>query len=867
MQTDSTNWHRPPEPVDPMDRTRCPVDPWRLVESTYDDSDLGVSETLFAVSNGYLGLRGNVEEGRDTHTHGTFVNGFHETWPIQHAEEAYGLARVGQTIVNVPDPKTIKLYVDDEPLLLATADLETYERVLDLRAGLLRREVVWRTSSGKRVRISSTRMTSVEERHLAVMTFEVEMLDGDASLVISSQLLNRQDGSDEYHVRSAAMGEGFDPRRAESFAERVLDPRLHEERDGRLLLGYRTHNSRMTIATMVEHQLETEDPVRADAVVEEDLAKHVYRIEASRGTVVRLNKLVAVHTSRGVPARELADRCGRTLDRASERGVAALQEEHARTWERFWAESDVEVDGLPDVQQAVRWNLFQLGQASMRAGGHGIAAKGLTASGYGGHYFWDTECYVLPFLTYTHPQAARNALRFRHGMLDDARRRAAEMAQYGALFPWRTINGHEASAYFAAGTAQYHINADIAYALMKYARATGDRQFLVSQGVDLLVETARLWADLGFWQVNGDKSFHLHAVTGPDEYNTVVNDNFFTNAMARHNLCAAVEVVRDLERNDPDELRRASARLGLQEVEVVEWARVAEQMHIPFDEDFGIHPQDSQFLDREVWDLEGTPADHAPLLLHYHPLVIYRFQVLKQADVVLALYLLGDRFSQEEKRADFDYYDPITTGDSSLSAVVQSIIAAEVGYHELALRYFYDALFVDLADRHRNAADGVHVASTGGVWSTLVGGFGGMRDHRGRLTFDPRLPQEWTGLTFRMRWHGSRLRVRLTQDALTLSVEVGDPVEVEVRGETVRVGTAPVEVPVDGQGPRIEGGPAPHQGGESPSRRAPEPDTGQEPGPTTDQGLEHSPGVVPHSWSHELDDPTGPIPVRRPDTR
>ena len=867
MQTDSANWHRPPDPVDPMDRTRFPVDPWRLVETEYDESDLGVTETLFAVSNGYLGLRGNVEEGRDTFLHGTFVNGFHETWPIQHAEEAFGLARVGQTIVNVPDPKTIKLYVDDEPLLLTTADLEHYERALDLREGLLRRDVVWRTSSGKRVRITSTRMTSVEERHLAVMTFEVEMLDGDASIVISSQLLNRQDGSDEYHVRSAAMGEGVDPRRADTFEHRVLEPRLHEVRDDRLLLGYRTHNSRMTIATMVEQRVETEDPLRRDVVVEEDLAKEVFRIEATPGRSVRLEKLVAVHTSRGVPARELADRCTRTLDRASERGVPALHEEHARTWERFWAESDVEVDGQPDVQQAVRWNLFQLGQAAMRAGSHGIAAKGLTGSGYGGHYFWDTECYVLPFLTYTHPQAARNALRFRHGMLDDARRRAAEMAQYGALFPWRTINGHEASAYFAAGTAQYHINADIAYALMKYAHATGDRQFLCSQGIDILVETARLWADLGFWQVNGDKSFHLHAVTGPDEYNTVVNDNFFTNVMARHNLTTAVEVVRELGRSDLPQLRRAAARLGLQKSEVAEWARIAEHMHIPYDDGFGIHPQDSQFLEREVWDLEGTPAANAPLLLHYHPLVIYRFQVLKQADVVLALYLLGDQFTLTEKRADFDYYDPITTGDSSLSAVVQSIIAAEVGYHELALRYFYDALFVDLADRHGNSADGVHVASTGGVWSTLVGGFGGMRDHGGRLSFDPRFPEGWSGMTFRMRWHGSRLRVRLTQDSVTFAVEVGDPVEVDVRGQTVRVGTRAVEVPLEGQGPRVQGGPAPHRGGESPSRRPPHADAGHEPGPTADRGVEHAPGVVPHSWSHELDDPTGPVPVRRPAVR
>ncbi|GAA1181240.1 glycosyl hydrolase family 65 protein [Ornithinimicrobium humiphilum] len=854
MHLDASPWHRPPQPVDPLDRTRFPVDPWRFVERAYDVSDLGLTETLFSVSNGYLGLRGNVEEGRDTHTHGTFVNGFHETWPIRHAEEAYGLARVGQTIVNVPDPKTIKLYVDDEPLLLSTADIETYERALDMRQGMLRRDLVWRTSSGKRVRISSTRLTSVVERHLAVMTLEVEMLDGDASLVISSGVLNRQDGSDEYQVSSAAMGEGADPRRAESFEHRVLQPRLHELRDDRLLLGYRCANSGMTIATLVHHQIETEDPWTERITIDEDQGKHVYEVAATRGNVLRVEKLVAVHTSRGVPPSELADRCERTLDRAVSAGVDQLQQEHADLWRRFWTESDVEVEGHPEVQQAIRWNLFQLGQATIRAGSHGIPAKGLTGSGYGGHYFWDTECYVVPFLTYTHPQAARNALRFRHGMLDDARRRAAEMSQFGALYPWRTINGQEASAYFQAGTAQYHINADIAYALMKYVRATGDRQFLLNQGVDILVETARMWADLGFWHVNGggDRSFHIHGVTGPDEYNTVVNDNFFTNVMAQHNLQAAVQTVRELQETDPVQMQRATVRLGLDPREIADWERCAARMHIPYDEDLGIHPQDSQFLDREVWDLNATPADRRPLLLHYHPLVIYRYQVLKQADVVLALYLCGDHFTLEEKLADFDYYDPITTGDSSLSAVVQAIVAAEVGHHELALRYFYAGLFVDLADRHGNTVDGVHIASTGGVWSALVGGFGGMRDHDGRLSFDPRLPESWPSLTWRMRWQLSRLRVRLEAEAIIFVVEVGEPVTLSVRGQQVTVGADEVRVPLAGQGPRRIHEPQLQLIGGTPTSE----------GPRTSDAVPG--GAVPHSWSHELDDPTSPIPVRGP---
>ena len=239
---------------DPLDRMRFPVDDWALTEAEYSTGDLGVTETLFAVGNGYLGMRGNVEEGRETHAHGTFINGFHEIWPIRHAEEAFGFARVGQTIVNVPDNKTIKLYVDDEPMLLSVADLEYYDRTLDFRDGVLRRDIIWRTPAGKRVKVSSSRMVSFTQRHLAIMTIEVTMLDEEAPVVISSQTLNRQDGRDEYHVRAAAMGAGVDPRKAEAFEARVLEPQSHWCGDQRIILGYRCANSKMTLAVGVDHR-------------------------------------------------------------------------------------------------------------------------------------------------------------------------------------------------------------------------------------------------------------------------------------------------------------------------------------------------------------------------------------------------------------------------------------------------------------------------------------------------------------------------------------------------------------------------------------------------------------------------------------
>jgi alpha,alpha-trehalose phosphorylase len=551
----------------------------------------------------------------------------------------------------------------------------------------------------------------------------------------------------------------------------------------------------------------TDNDYRTYTSADEDTGKMVYRVQAKRGQSIKITKAVAYHTSRGVPSRELVDRCRRTLDRVLEHGV---EQEFAaqREWlDRFWERSDVVVHGQPTLQQAIRWNLFQVAQAAARAEQSGVPAKGVTGTGYSGHYFWDTEIFVVPFLTYTSPQMARSELRFRYNMLGAARRRAEELAQSGALFPWRTVNGEEASAYYAAGTAQYHIDADIAYALCKYVAASGDQDFMNREGVDILVETARLWADLGFWRENGSgrRSFHIHGVTGPDEYTTVVNDNLFTNVMARFNLAQAAELLRKLQRELPRAYQRIVERLELADEEIDEWAACAESMSIPYDQVTGINPQDAHFLDREVWDLKNTPPEKRPLMLHYHPLVIYRFQVLKQADVVLAMFLQGDHFSNEQKRNNFEYYDPITTGDSTLSGVVQSIIAAEVGYRDLALRYFYNALFVDLADLHDNVSDGVHVASTGGVWNILAYGFGGMRDYNGKITFDPRLPASWSGLTFQITLRGTRIKVDLTSREIAFTVVEGDRAEFSVRGEAVTVSAGnPVRVPLVHQGPCID---------------------------------------------------------------
>jgi alpha,alpha-trehalose phosphorylase len=770
-----------------------PPDEWRIVEARWTPGFAPRAETAVALSNGYLGVRGCPEEGRPVYAPGTYINGFHETWPIMHAEEAYGLARVGQTIVNVPDATVVELYVDDEPLFLPTARTPEYLRVLDMRNGVLTRDLLWSTPSGKHARVRSTRLVSFEHRHVIAISYEVTM-DRAAPVIIRSRVVNRAnpvgEGADADNDRN-------DPRLGTRLGRPVLDAHLAQHEGDRLVLGYQTVRSGMTLAIAVDHVLDVPSSHHVSTDADPDASEFVVAVDAAPGVPIRVVKYAAYQSSRSVAVAELARRCRHTLDRVAAAGFESLVTAQRSCLDRFWDRADVTLEDTVRhpvrMQQAVRWNLFHLAQASWRAEGAGIPAKGLTGDAYDGHYFWDTETWVLPFLAYTQPRIARNLLRFRQSMLPSARARAGELDLRGALFPWRTIRGDEASAYFMAGTAQFHLNADIAYAIRRYIDVRGDIGFLAETGAEILVETARMWADLGFY--GDDGSFHLHGVTGPDEYTTMVDDNAYTNLMARLNLNYAASAMRRLEANHPDVYTGIATELSLRPSEREEWERAADHMYIPYDSARGITPQDATFLTHERWDVADTPPDKFPLLLHHHPLTTYRRQVLKQADVVMAMFLLGNEFTLEEKRRNFDYYDPITTGDSSLSASIQSIVASEIGNEDAACHYVDFALLMDLADVAGNVSHGVHIASAAGGWMGLVFGFGGVRDFDGQLTIDPRLPQRFRSLGFSLRFHDRQLRIRIDHDVEQYSLTEGEPLEVVIRGRShTLTADAPLEL-------------------------------------------------------------------------
>ena len=561
------------------------------------------------------------------------------------------------------------------------------------------------------------------------------------------------------------------------------------------MLCHATEKSRFTLTCATDNALESSCSHSYKVMHTADFGQVVFTIEAQPGCPIHLTKYMVYHASQTASAEELCGRAEWTLDRVVSQEFQRLLAAQEQYMDDFWRRSDVRIKDIREdrikrstveIQQAIRFNLFHILQASARAEDTGVPAKGLTGQAYEGHYFWDTEIYLLPFLIYTSPRIARNLLAFRYKMLPQARARAKELGHRGAMFPWRTISGEEASAYYAAGTAQYHINADIMYALRKYVQATGDEAFLRDFGSEMLVETARLWLDLGFYSAAKGGKFCINGVTGPDEYNAVVNNNAYTNLMARENLRYATQVVQSLHATEPDAYNALAHKTALEPSEVSAWIRAAEKMYVPYDEKLGIIPQDDDFLDKEPWDFRNTPADHYPLLLFYHPLNIYRKQLIKQADVVLATFLLGDVFSMETKKRNFDFYDPLTTGNSSLSSCVEAIIAAQIGDMDKAFRYGMAALLMDLADVGGNVKDGCHIASMGGTWMMLTYGFGGMRDHDGSLSFWPRrAPEDNAILRFPVTYRGQLLEVEISLDSVEYALREGE--RLVIRHETEEV--------------------------------------------------------------------------------
>jgi trehalose/maltose hydrolase-like predicted phosphorylase len=764
-------------------RAVFPVEPWVVREASLDLSVLAQSESVFALSNGHIGLRGNLDEGEPHVIPGTYLSSFYEQRPLPYPEGGYGYPEQGQTVVDVTNGKLIRLLVDDEPFDVRYGRLVAHERVLDLRSGTLRRTVDWVSPAGRRVRIRCTRLVSLTQRAVAAIEYEVEAVDAELRITVQSALV-----ANEQQPQLSG-----DPRVAAALERPLVAVEQDLEQHGAVLL-HRTRVSGLMMAAGMDHVVEAPGHYEEETDVREDWARTTVVSVLQPGQRLRVVKYLGYGWSSTRSPQALRDQAAAALTAARFTGWSGLLADQRGYLDEFWDAADVEIDGDPVLQQAVRFGLFHVLQAGARAERRAIAAKGLTGPGYDGHAFWDTEGFVLPLLTYVVPQAAAHALHWRHSILPQARQRASTLGLKGAAFPWRTIRGEECSAYWPAGTAALHLNAVIARAVDRYRRVTGDLSLERDCGLELLVQTARLWASYGHHDSAG--AWHVDGVTGPDEYSAVADDNLFTNLMAARNLRAAIDACG----RHPD----IADRLEVGQAELDTWRAAADAVHVPFDERLGVHSQSEGFTRYAAWDFTAG-RDELPLMLQAPYFQLYRRQVVKQADLVLAMHWCPEAFTAEQKARNVDYYERITVRDSSLSACTQAVMCAEVGHLELAHDYAREAALVDLRDLHANTRDGLHMASLAGAWSAIVEGFGGLREEGDSLSLAPRLPAGITGLRFRLRHGGlcviveadhelTRVSLRDGADSRLKLLLYGDPVEVTAAHPVVRptVGCKPL---------------------------------------------------------------------------
>jgi beta-phosphoglucomutase len=734
-------------------------------QSSWQPQHAARFETLFALANGVLGVRGGIEESASP-SQGTFIADAWERSEIHYHERHHGFARTTDTRVPVADATAIRIFVGDTQADPAHGDVLAFERTLDMRAGALLRNLTFRTRNGATFEVSSQRIVPFAHAGLVCIRWTLRSIDYAGPIAIESAIVG--------NVAAAAQGD--DPRigAAAGLALHITDTAA-DTNEARL--AQHTRHSAVGVACVQRHRV---TGARFDAAkTEANSASQRFTVQISKGGEIVIEKYAAYAWTApgGVESDANLYRTAQsTLDAAMAQGFDSIAQAQADEVAAFWDVADFSIDAIDAAasksdEEALAFNLFHLFQSANRDGRNGIAAKGLTGEGYEGHVFWDSETFVLPVLAFTAPQLLKPSLIWRYRTLERARLHARAMGHaHGALYVWRTIAGDECSAHYPSGSAQYHINAAVAFAVRLYLDATDDRAFLDEMGAEMLVETARLWLEVGFFNPRRNGKFCICAVTGPDEYTALVDNNYYTNRMAQEHLRFAAATLRDLAVRAPAVYANLAKKLALSDEEIAAWSRAAEAMYLPFDERLGIIAQDDTFLDKPKWDIAGTPPEKFPLLMHNHPLNLYRYQVCKQADALLAFVLAdASHLDPAMKRRSFDYYEAITVHDSTLSPSTFAILAADLGLLNKAQEYFHENLRIDLDDLHHNTSHGAHMAAMAGSWLAFVWGFGGVRVRDGELTFAPKLPPGWRGYSFGLLWKGKRIRVTVDADGAKIA--------------------------------------------------------------------------------------------------
>ncbi len=733
-----------------------------FIERDIDPTDTKHLESIFALGNGYLGLRGTYDERDEALSSecGMYVNEIFESFPIKHLVYFKGFAKNDQHTINLCDWRITELFIDGEKAV--STKLINHKRVLNIIDGRIEREFEFETQAGKRAKVTSTRIVNMARPHSAEIRYTVEPLNFDGKVEIKSTIVKH------------TIIHGFNPTKTVS----------EEATSDGLTLVISTERSKRSVGCCVEHKM-LADSYTSEFTNEGNEYSLTYAVDAKQGSPVTLEKYAAFYST----ADGELDYAKCAKEEASsncELGFDALEKEQSEFWAKHWENGDIVVEGNSLDQQTVRFGLFHLRQQLPSINNASIGATGLTGPSYSGRVFWDTEMYLEPYYLHTDAESCKGLILYRKKILDKARERAQQMGSIGALYSWCSVDGEETSVIFEASTAEYHVNCSVAYSIWRYHVATGDAQFVYENCAEMLFETSKYMAHRGAFIPAYDGRFCINAVCGPDEYGSGVNNNCYTNFMVQFQLRYALRIYDEMAKNAPELLKDVIAKTGIDETELDLWKRAADKMYYHIDEKYGVYEQDDSFLYNDPVDMEMTPMN-VDLRMINHPLDLWRMQVIKQADVVLLMFILGNLFTKEEKKINYDFYEPKTNHGSSLSATIHSIMANEIGYEEDAYEYFRSTALMDIGDFKKNTAGGLHIACIGGVWMTVVNGFLGMRMYDSGVEFNTKLPKAWTKLTCRFAYQNALIEICATQTETTYTLVEGEKMSFKVCDEDVQV--------------------------------------------------------------------------------
>lgn len=747
---------------------------WEVTETNFSETDNKFKESVFTVANGYIGVRGFFEEGfygiSEYTDPVTMLNGIYEYHDYHYMWRRPGFPARTQVITRQVNPLAVFIEIDGERVCMSH---DGYRRTLDLRTGVLTRTFTYTAKDGNKIVLTYDRFACQHEKHLLACRIRICAEKMAECKVISV-------------LRQANGGENLEEREASIYVPLFLGRRAGTE-----IAAYNTRRSGFTIACAVCENMRVSGD-KCESIDDAERLKTVHSFPLAGGEEVIYERIISFTSDKDHKAP--IEFAAKKAEEGACEGFDCLLSKSCRVLKKFWDYSDISIEGDPLVQQGIRFSLFQVFQSVGRDGFTNISANGLSGTIYSGQTFWDTEMYMMPMFTYGLQEISRKLLLYRYHILDKSRERAKEMGDVGALYSWNTINGEECGFIFEASTAQYHINADISFAIEAYFDATQDERFIVDYGSEMLFEMSKCLSYRGSFSKERGGRFCINVICGPDEYNPIVDNNMYTNFMTKRMFEFTLRVRALLAKGYPLKLKELEEKCGMNDAEFERLAAAAEKMYFPYNEEYGIYMQDDNFMYKDAIDIDAIPAEKLPLLFSLHPLNLWRYQVCKQADLVLLTFLCSEFFDMEQIRKIFEYYEPKTLHDSSLSAAVHSIVACALGNREQAYSYLKQSARLDLDDVNGNTGAGLHAACMGGSWMLLINGYAGLRIYEGKLHFAPQLHDAWKSYTFKVHYRDCLLQVRVEKENTYYRLLRGERLCIYHNGNILEVSNTEIEV-------------------------------------------------------------------------